>query len=91
MGPARAGCALKPGFQLISSVSSFFWYFNPIILHGVTRGRADVFLDGQKAGEIDAYLVDGSHNDALWPTYGLKPGPHDSAVSEAVFKTTHHY
>jgi hypothetical protein len=39
-------------------------------------GRADVFLDGQKAGEIDAYVVDRTHDNDLWHAYGLKPGKH---------------
>ncbi len=39
-------------------------------------GRADVFLDGKKAGEINAYIVERTNDDALWHTYGLKQGPH---------------
>lgn len=39
-------------------------------------GRADVFLDGQKAGVADAYIVERTHDNALWHTYGLKPGRH---------------
>ncbi len=39
-------------------------------------GRADVFLDGRKAGEINAYIVERTNDNALWHTYGLKQGPH---------------
>jgi hypothetical protein len=39
-------------------------------------GRADVFLDGKKAGEINAYIVERTNDNALWHTYGLKQGPH---------------
>ena len=39
-------------------------------------GRADVFLDREKVGEIDAYVVDRTHDNDLWHTYGLKPGKH---------------
>ncbi len=39
-------------------------------------GRAEVFLDGRKAGEINAYIVERTNDDALWHTYGLKQGPH---------------
>jgi hypothetical protein len=39
-------------------------------------GRADVHLDGQKAGEIDAYIVPRTHDNDLWHVTGLAPGPH---------------
>jgi hypothetical protein len=39
-------------------------------------GRADVYLDGKKAGEINAYIVERTNDNALWHTYGLKQGPH---------------
>jgi hypothetical protein len=39
-------------------------------------GKADVYLDGKKAGEINAYIVPRTYDDALWHTYGLKQGPH---------------
>ena len=39
-------------------------------------GRADVYLDGRKAGEINAYIVERTSDNTLWHTYGLKPGPH---------------
>lgn len=39
-------------------------------------GRADVFLDGRKVGTLDSYIVPRTHDNALWHTYGLKPGPH---------------
>jgi hypothetical protein len=39
-------------------------------------GRADVYLDGKKAGEINAYIVPRTNDNALWHTYGLRQGPH---------------
>ena len=43
-------------------------------------GRAQVWLDGKKAGTADAYIVERTHDNALWHTYGLKPGPHTLKV-----------
>jgi hypothetical protein len=39
-------------------------------------GQADVFLDGQKAEGLDAFIVKNTHDNALWHVYGLKPGAH---------------
>jgi hypothetical protein len=39
-------------------------------------GRADVYLDGKKAGAADAYIVENTHDNVLWNAYGLKPGAH---------------
>jgi hypothetical protein len=39
-------------------------------------GRAEVYLDGQKAGIADAYIVERTHDNVLWHTYGLEPGNH---------------
>jgi hypothetical protein len=39
-------------------------------------GRAIVYVDGKKAGLTDAYIVERTHDNALWHTYGLKPGEH---------------
>ena len=39
-------------------------------------GKADVFVDGKKAGEINAYIVERTSDSGLWHTYGLKQGPH---------------
>jgi hypothetical protein len=57
-------------------------------------GRADVYLDGKKAGEINAYIVERTTDNALWHTYGLKQGPHtvrivtrDDADSRSTGKT----
>lgn len=38
-------------------------------------GRAAVYLDSKAAGVLDAYLVERTHDNALWHAYGLKPGP----------------
>jgi len=40
------------------------------------QGRATVFLDGRKVGTADGYIVERTHDNALWHTYGLKPGRH---------------
>ncbi len=39
-------------------------------------GRADVWLDGAKAGDMDAYIVERTHDTDLWHVYDLKPGDH---------------
>src|SRR5262245_664245 len=44
--------------------------------HSQTGGRADVYLDGKKAGELDFYIVERTNDDSLWHIYGLKPGQH---------------
>ena len=39
-------------------------------------GRADVFLDGEKAGEIDAWIPKGTHDNDYWHVTGLPAGEH---------------
>lgn len=39
-------------------------------------GRADIFLDGRKVAVADAYIVERTHDNNLWHTYGLRPGRH---------------
>lgn len=39
-------------------------------------GRADVFVDGRKSAVADAYIVERTHDNCLWHTYGLRPGRH---------------
>jgi hypothetical protein len=39
-------------------------------------GRAEVYLDGKREGVADAYIVERTHDNALWHIYGLKPGEH---------------
>ena len=39
-------------------------------------GRADVYVDGEKAGEIDAYVPPRTHDNDYWHVTGLKNGPH---------------
>ncbi len=39
-------------------------------------GRADVFVDGQKTGEIDAYIVPNTNDNDLWHATGLRAGEH---------------
>ncbi|MCI0621306.1 MAG: hypothetical protein L0387_06510, partial [Acidobacteria bacterium] len=39
-------------------------------------GRADIYLDGKRAGQLDAFITERTHDNALWHVYGLKPGAH---------------
>ena len=39
-------------------------------------GRAQVYLDGKRAGVMDTYIVERTHDNALWHIDGLKPGQH---------------
>jgi hypothetical protein len=39
-------------------------------------GRADVFLDGAKAGEIDAWILERTNDNDYWHVTGLANGPH---------------
>jgi hypothetical protein len=39
-------------------------------------GRADVYLDGEKVGRIDAYVVPGTHDNDYWHVTGLPSGEH---------------
>lgn len=39
-------------------------------------GRADVFVDGKKAAQIDAYIPERTHDNAMWHIFGLKNGEH---------------
>ena len=39
-------------------------------------GRADVYLDGAKAGEIDAWIPERTHDNDYWHVCGLANGPH---------------
>ncbi|MFA6433820.1 MAG: ADP-ribosylglycohydrolase family protein [Elusimicrobiales bacterium] len=48
------------------------------ILGGLTQsgGRADVYLDEKKVRDADAYIVERTHDNVLWHTYGLAQGRH---------------
>src|SRR5258706_343214 len=39
-------------------------------------GRADVYLDGKKAGEIDAWIPERTHDNDYWHVTGLPNGKH---------------
>jgi hypothetical protein len=39
-------------------------------------GQAEVYLDGKRVDSADAYIVERTNDNALWHTYGLKPGDH---------------
>lgn len=43
-------------------------------------GRADVYLDGKKVGVIDTFIVEKTHDNDIWHTYGLKPGNHSLRI-----------
>ncbi|MFO1500306.1 MAG: ADP-ribosylglycohydrolase family protein [Verrucomicrobiota bacterium] len=43
-------------------------------------GRVQVYVDGRRAAVADAYIVERTHDNALWHTYGLKPGQHTIRV-----------
>jgi len=44
--------------------------------HSQSGGRADIYLDGKKAGMLDAYIVERTNDNSLWHAYDLKPGAH---------------
>jgi hypothetical protein len=39
-------------------------------------GRADVYLDGAKAGEVDAWIPERTNDNDYWHVTGLSNGPH---------------
>ena len=39
-------------------------------------GRADLYLDGERKGEVDAYIIERTNDNDLWHAFGLKPGKH---------------
>ncbi len=43
-------------------------------------GRADIYLDEVKKGEIEGYIVERTNDNDLWHTYELKPGRHTVRV-----------
>ena len=43
-------------------------------------GRADVYVDGKKAGVLEAYIVPNTHDNALWHVFGLKPRIHSIRI-----------
>ncbi len=43
-------------------------------------GRADVFLDGEKAGEIDAWIPKNTTDNDYWHTTGLRAGKHSVRI-----------
>ena len=71
-----------PGAQAASSAgaeATLTFTGSAVTILGVSSqagGRADVFLDGARDGEIDAYIPPDTHDNALWHRYGLPNGPH---------------
>jgi hypothetical protein len=43
---------------------------------GQEGGRADVYLDGARAGEIDAWIPERTYDNSYWHVTGLADGPH---------------
>ena len=43
-------------------------------------GMADVFIDSEKAGEINAYIGPGTFEQDLWHAFDLDDGPHTLRV-----------
>jgi hypothetical protein len=43
---------------------------------GQSGGRADVWLDGKKSGEVDAWIPERTFDDDYWHVTGLTPGRH---------------
>ncbi len=39
-------------------------------------GRADLYLDGERKGEVDAYIIERTNDNDLWHAFGLNPGKH---------------
>ena len=48
---------------------------------GQDGGRADVYLDGAKAGEIDAWIPAGTFDNDYWHLTGLADGPHTVRIA----------
>jgi hypothetical protein len=44
-------------------------------------GKADIYLDGKKVGEINAWIPERTSDDALWHTYGLSAGAHTLKIA----------
>ena len=40
------------------------------------QGRSEVYLDDHELGIADGYIVERTHDNGLWHTYGLAPGRH---------------
>lgn len=54
-----------------------------VLLMGINSpsgGRADVYIDQNKVGMIDAWAPEDTHNDALWHIYGLADTVHTLKV-----------
>ena len=43
-------------------------------------GRADVFLDGEKVGEVDAWIPKNTSDDDYWHVSGLPAGKHSVRI-----------
>lgn len=45
-----------------------------------TGGRADVYIDGKKARQLDAFNLERTYDNALWHMYDLAPGAHNVRI-----------
>jgi len=74
----RARAASNPGAEAVLR----FRGTGVALVGGMTQagGRADVFLDGAKVGEIDAWIPPNTHDNDLWHANGLASRPHELRV-----------
>jgi hypothetical protein len=47
---------------------------------GQDGGRADVYVDGAKSGEVDAWIPERTHDNDYWHVTGLANGPHTARI-----------
>jgi ADP-ribosylglycohydrolase len=72
-GPAARGASTAGAEATLTFTGSAVTVLGVMSQSG---GRADVFLDGTRAGEIDAYIPPDTTDNALWHTYGLPHTKH---------------
>jgi hypothetical protein len=59
--------------------------------HSGDGGKADIYLDGEKVGELNAFIMENTKERDLWHRYGLEDGPHTLRIvttSEADSRST---
>ena len=78
-GAAAARSCLRKAAGVAGAAATLDFEGSAVILVGPysqSGGKADVYLDGRKSGEINAWIPERTNDNALWHTYGLKPGRH---------------
>ena len=43
-------------------------------------GRADIFIDNEIAGSLDAFIIERTTDSDLWHVYGLEDRPHSLRI-----------